>query len=132
MIDGYEPEEYPILQKANNLELPFGCTHSNQKVKFKNFTLSCTKQADSYCYMDNKNVLKIDYISKKNGETVIIEKILKNSCNVVLYLCDSRHLGIHVGDEWFEAAIHSISKISAKAMRLPYKNTFCIIPSTYK
>lgn len=128
IIDGYESEEYPILQKASNLELPFGCTHSYQKAKFKNFTLSCTKQADSYCYMDNKNVLKIDYICKKNGKTVIIGKILKNPCNVVLYPCDSRHLGIHVGDEWSEAAIHSINKISSKAMRLPYKNTFYIIP----
>lgn len=124
---GYEPEEYPILQKANNVELPFGCTHSHREAKFKNFTLFSTKQADSYCYMDI-DILKIDYIGKKNGEIVIIGKMLKNFCNVLSYPCDSRHLKIYVGDEWSEVGIYPVSKISAKAMRLPYKNTFCIIP----
>lgn len=94
---GYELEQYPILQKTNNIELLFKCTHSYQKAKFKNFILSCTKQADSY--MDNRNVLKIDYIDKKNVEIIIIGKILKNSCNIVSYSCDSRHLGIHVENE---------------------------------
>jgi len=124
---GYEHEEY-VLQKAKNEELPFGCTHSYQEVKFKNFTLSCIKDANSYCYMKNKHVVMIKNICKKNKETVILGKTLKNSCNIPLYPCDSRHLGIHVGDEWSEVRIYPISKINAKAMRLPYKDTFCIIP----
>lgn len=123
-----ESQEYPILQKAKNEELLFGCTHSYQEVKFKNFTLSCTKQADSYCYINNKHVVMIEYIGKKNGEAVILGRTLKNSCNVPLYPCDSRHLGIHVGDEWSEVEMYATSKINTKAMRLPYKTTFCVIP----
>jgi len=65
---------------------------------------------------------------EKQACTVILGKTLKNSCNIPLYPCDSRHLGIHIGDEWSEVGIYSISKINAKAMRLPYKDTFCIIP----
>jgi len=40
--------------KRQNEELPFRCTHSHQEVKFKNFTLSCIKDANSYYYMKNK------------------------------------------------------------------------------
>ena len=123
-----EPQEYPILRKAKNEELLFGCIHSYQEAKFKNFILSCIRQADSYCYINKDHVVMIEYIGKKNEETVIFGRMLKNSCNVDLYPCDSRHLGIHVGNEWSEVGMYPINKISAKAMRLPYKNTFCIIP----
>lgn len=76
----YEPEQYPIFQKANNVELLFGCTHFHRAAKFKNFTLPCIKEADSYCYMD-KDVLKINYIGKKkwriNCNRKNIEKFLQ-------------------------------------------------------
>ncbi|XP_036142749.1 uncharacterized protein LOC105834125 isoform X1 [Monomorium pharaonis] len=123
----YELEEYPILKKPKNEELQFGCEQSHREATFKNFTLSSEKEADSYCYI-NKNVLKIKYIGKKNGETVILGKILKNSSNISSYPCDSRHLGIHVGDEWSDVGIYPVSQISAKAIRLPYKQTYCMIP----
>lgn len=125
---GYEPQDYPILQKAKEEELPFECTNSHREAKFKNFTLSCVKQADSYCYMDKNHVVQIEQIGKKNGEMVILGKVLRNSWNVPSYPCDSRHLGIHVGDEWSEVEMFPASKITAKAIRLPYQNTFCIIP----
>jgi len=68
--------------------------------------------------MNNKHVLVITYIGKKNGETIVFGKVLKNSCKVDLYPCDSRNLGIHVGDKWSEIEINPISKINDKAMQL--------------
>lgn len=123
-----EPEEYLILEKATNQELLFGCTHSHQAAKFRNFTLSCKNQANSYCYINDKHVLKMEYIGKKNGETVILGRLLNDFYNIPSYPCDSRHLGIHIGDKWSEIGMYPISKITAKGMRLPYKTTFCVIP----
>lgn len=53
-----------------NEELSFGCTQSHQEAKFKNFTISCKTEEDSHCYMNNKHVLEIKYIDKKNGEMI--------------------------------------------------------------
>jgi len=66
-------EEY-VLQKAKNEELPFRCTHSHHEVKFKNFTLSCIKNANSYCYMKNKHVVIIKNISQKMERQLHLEK----------------------------------------------------------
>ena len=43
----YEPQKYTILQEATMKELPFRCTYSHREAKFKNFTLSGIKEADS-------------------------------------------------------------------------------------
>ncbi|XP_067203262.1 uncharacterized protein [Linepithema humile] len=124
----YEYQQYPILLNSRNKELLFGCTYSYREIKFKNFSLSCIREADAYCYIDHKHIVMIEYIGKRNGEIVIVGKTLQNSSNIPLYPCDSRQLGIHIRNIWSEIGIYPVSKISAKAMRLPYKVTFCIIP----
>lgn len=90
--------------------------------------MSCIREADAYCYIDHKHIVMIEYIGKRNGEIVIVGKTLKNSSNIPLYPCDSRQLGIHIENIWSEIGIYPVNKISAKAIRLLYKEAFCIIP----
>lgn len=106
----------------------FGCSNSHKEVQFNNFTLSCKKQADSFCYTKDKRIIMIEHIGKKDGESIVLGRVLQNTLSLPLYPCDSRHLGINVADEWSEPGVYPVSSISAKAMRLPYKNTYCIIP----
>jgi len=124
----YNHQQYPILKKPKDKELLFGCTNSHQEVQFYKFTLSCIKQANSFCYTKNKRIVIIEHIGKKNGESIVIGKILHNAISLPLYPCDSRHLGIHIGDKWSELEVYPVSTISAKAMRRPYKNMYCFIP----
>lgn len=121
-------QQYPILKKPKDEELLFGCTNSHKEVQFDKFTLSCIKQADSFCYTKNKRIVIIEHIGKKDRESIVIGRVLHNTISLPLYPCDSRHLGIHIGDEWSELEVYPVSTISAKAMRLPYKNTYCFIP----
>lgn len=80
---GNEFEKYSLLKKAMNGGLLFGCTQSHQEANFKNFTVSCKTEADSYCYMNNKHVLEIKYIGKKNEEMVRSTEMVRSHPSII-------------------------------------------------
>ncbi|XP_066585747.1 uncharacterized protein [Prorops nasuta] len=117
-----------VLQKPMEEDLPFGYTHSHQEIQFKDFTISCSKQADKFCYIKDGQILCIEKIAYADKEEVVLAKVLKNSSSVHLYPCDSRNLGINVGNEWSNIEVFPVDKIVEKILRLPYKNTYCFLP----
>lgn len=47
--------KYPILIKQNRTgtHIPFECSQSYESLKFRDFKLSCSSQADCFCYLKN-------------------------------------------------------------------------------
>jgi len=69
--------KYPILISQNKKEIPFECSQSYETLKFRDFKLSCSLQADRFCFLKSNKVLMIHYIRSKNDNPVIIGKEFK-------------------------------------------------------
>lgn len=122
--------KYPILISQNNKNIPFGCSQSYESLKFRDFKLSCSLQADCFCFLKNNKVLKINYIGLQNGNPVIIGQEFKNYSSLEFYTCNLQHMNVFVvSNDLTELKCFSVNEIVRKAVLLPYKrDKFCVLP----
>ncbi|EFN80242.1 hypothetical protein EAI_05896 [Harpegnathos saltator] len=123
--------KYPIPVSQNNNKIPFQCSESYDILQMRYFKLSCSKVADSFCFLQNNKIVKIRHIGLQNGTPVIIGQEYINYSSYTLYPCDSRHINVFViDDDLTELKYFPISEISKKAVVLPWngKERFCAFP----
>lgn len=124
-------QKYPILISQIKNDIPFECSHSYESLKFHNFKLSCSSQADSFCYLENNKVLKLHYIGLQNGNPVVIGQEFKNYSSLEFYPCNSEKMNVFEVSKFdlTELKCFCVNKIVRKAVVLPYKrDKFCILP----
>lgn len=121
----------PIVAGQNKRPLLMDCTASYDKVLFKDFTLSIRKEADSYCYIEDK-IVSIEDIGLRNNKPVLIGRILSNSRSVPNYPIDSKNLGIFIGNDndWSDVLeTFKTEHVTGKAVKLPFnEGSSCFIP----
>lgn len=123
--------KYPILISQNKRDIPFECSESFESLKFRNFKLSCSSQADCFCFLKNNKVFKVHYIGLQNKIPVIIGQEFKNYSNLEFYPCNSQDMNVFVvkKNDLTEFKCFSVNEIVRKAVVLPYKkDKFCIFP----
>lgn len=123
--------KYPILISQNKKDIPFGCSQSYESLKFRHFKLSCSSEADRFCFLKNNKVLMINYIRLQNGNLVIIGQEFRNYSSLEFYPCNSQYMNVFVVicNDLTELKCYSANEIVRKAVLLPYeKNKFCIFP----
>ncbi|XP_048515587.1 uncharacterized protein LOC125502070 [Athalia rosae] len=117
----------PVIIRHRGRKLPSGSTCSNVTIQFRNFELSSMKKADKCCYLEDGRIMRIKDIGI-DGEKNCTGQILLNTERLQIYPCDSRSVGIHVGNQWSNIQTFNINEISTKAIGLPYRGKFCFYP----
>lgn len=124
------PEKYPILISQNKKAIPFGCSSSYDTLKFRDFKLSCSSQADRFCFLKNNTVLMIHHIGLKNGKLVIIGQEFRKYSSLEFYPCNSQDMNVFiVSNNLTELKCFFVNEIVRKAVLLPFEeDKFCVFP----
>lgn len=121
--------QYPILISRNKNNLPFGCYDSCNALKFSDFKLSCSKDADRYCFLKNNKIVAVRFIGMQNGNPIIIGQEFKNCAPFPLYPCDSTSMNVFlVSDDFTELKLFPTTDILRKAVLLPWGGKSLVLP----
>lgn len=109
------------------MELPYGCSRAFKEILYEDFKLS-EKQPDNCCYMNDDNILFIEFITIKQGKPAIIGKKFTGLKNFPNYPGNSQDLYLHVATGFSETNIFPVAEIHKKAVVVTFRDEYYILP----
>lgn len=109
------------MLQPHKSELTFGCTDAYQKLELYNFKPTINKP-DNCCCLKDGSIIAIEHIAHQNEKPIIIGKKFANLSSFPNYPSDSQ------AKSFSETVITSSTEITKKAVVLPLKDEFYILP----
>lgn len=115
----------------NKEQLPMDVSASRDRIKFKNFTLSCKlckRKSNCCCYLSDGSICSICYVGKRNNHPVILGITLEDPQPLPNYLCNSFDIKICYSNKWSKLKEFKATEITNKAVRLFFRGTNYFFP----